>query len=98
MKLAEGLVLRKHLDAKVKQLQPIRDLGENGVFEIKTKRIKISDEVDEVQLQLPKLELKDITAEYDKYSKALRELDTAIQETNWATELKGSADFKDINI
>ncbi len=92
MKLAEALVMRKHIEAKVKQLEPIKQLGEQGVFEIKTKRVKMSDEIDEVSLQIPKLELANVTAEYDKYSKALRQFDTAIQETNWVTNLKGSID------
>lgn len=83
MKLAEALVLRKHLEAKVKQLEPLKMAGANGLFELKTERTKVSDEVDEVKIQVPKVELKDITKEYDLYSKALRQLDTAIQEANW---------------
>ena len=98
MKLAEALVRRKHLEAKVKQLQPIKDIGDKGVFEVKTQRVKVNDDVDEVKFQIPKLELKDVTAEYDKYSKALRELDTAIQQTNWAVDLKGNVDLEGIAV
>lgn len=98
MKLAEALVLRKHLDAKVRQLEPIRQLGEQGVFEVKTQRVKISEEVDEVKLQIPKLELAEITKEYDRYSKALRQLDTAIQQTNWTAEVKTLPDLEGINV
>lgn len=86
MKLAEALVLRKHLEAKVKQLEPLKINGENGLFEMKTQRTKISEEVDEVKLQIPKIELSAVTKEYDLYSKALRELDTAIQKANWTAE------------
>jgi hypothetical protein len=88
MKLAEALVLRKHLEAKVKQLEPLKVNGDQGLFELKTKRTKITDEVDEVALQIPKITLSEITKEYDKYSKALRELDVAIQQANWTTECK----------
>ena len=92
MKIAEALVLRKHLDEKVKQLAPLKTAGDNGVFELKTERVNINENIDEVKLQVPKLQLKDITAEYDKYSKALRELDTAIQKANWTFDIDVSLD------
>lgn len=88
MKLAEALVLRKHLESKVKQLEPLKLQGEQGLFEIKTQRISAGENVDEVKFQLPKVELASVTAEYDKYSKALRQLDTKIQESNWLTEIE----------
>jgi len=88
MKVAEALVLRKHLEAKVKQLEPLKLQGENGLFETKVSRRPTSENVDEVTLQIPKVELADITKEYDKYSKALRQLDTKIQEVNWKTNIE----------
>ena len=97
MKIAEALVLRKHLEAKVKQLEPIKVAGENGAFELKTERVKVTDEVDEVKFQVPKVELKSITKEYDMYSKALRQLDTAIQAANWQYEVSVDLD-KDIAV
>lgn len=87
MKIAEALVLRKHLEQKVEQLKPIKLAGDNGAFELKTERVKVTEEVDEVKLQIPKVELTSITREYDMYSKALRELDTAIQKANWIAEV-----------
>lgn len=98
MKLAEALVMRKHLADKVKQLEPIYINGQKGVFEQKVERHNISDTVDEVTINTPKVKVEDITAEYDKYSKALRELDTAIQHTNWVTELATTVDLKDIKV
>lgn len=98
MKLAEALVLRKHLEAKVKQLEPIYVNGQKGLFETKTERRNLNENVDEVTLTIPKVELKDVTAEYDKYSKALRELDTSIQETNWVTELKSAPDVSKLAV
>lgn len=92
MKVAEALVLRKHLEAKVKQLEPIKMAGENGMFELKTQRQKINEDVDEIKFQVPKVALADVTAEYDKYSRALRILDTKIQEANWVNNLDFNED------
>lgn len=92
MKIAEALVLRKHLEAKVKQLEPVKVAGENGAFELKTERVKVTDEVDEVKFTIPKVELSSITKEYDMYSKALRQLDTAIQAANWQYEVSVDLD------
>lgn len=92
MKIAEALVLRKHLENKVKQLEPIYVQGQKGLFELKTERVSINENVDELKLQVPKVSLPEVTAEYDKYSKALRELDTAIQAANWAYDVKVSLD------
>lgn len=90
MKLAEALVLRKHLAEKVTQLQPLKVNGENGLFELKTERTNVSDSIDEVKFQIPKVELSEITKEYDLYSKSLRQIDVAIQQANWTAE----CDFK----
>lgn len=94
MKLAAALTLRKHLDAKVKQLTPLKLQGDNGIFEVQTKLRPINDTTQEVTSQIPKLTLAEVTAEYDKYSKALRQLDTKIQEVNWLTDI----DFDDSNL
>lgn len=98
MTLAEALVLRKHLQMKVQQLHPLKLAGDGGVFETKVNRMKLTDEVDEVKITTPKINLEDVTKEYDKYSKALRELDTAIQQTNWKTKLESEPDLKEIKI
>lgn len=87
LKIAEALVLRKHLVMKVEQLKPVKVNGDNGLFELHTERKNISDSVDEVKIQVPKVDFKEITKEYDLYSKALRELDTAIQKANWEYEV-----------
>ena len=98
MKLAEALILRKHLEAKVKQLEPLKLQGDRGLFEVQTKRQNVSENVDEITTQIPKVTLKEVTGEYDKYSKALRQLDTAIQQTNWAADLVGTVDLKGVEI
>lgn len=98
MKLAEALVMRKHLEAKVRQLEPLKVNGDNGVYKEEVQRVNINDSVDEIRLKMPKVELSEITKEYDKYSKALRQLDTAIQQTNWSAELQGEVLLEGINV
>ena len=98
MKLAEALVLRKHLEAKVEQLKPLKLQGDKGLFEVQTSRKSVSENVDELTTQVPKVTLKDVTEEYDRYSKALRQFDTAIQQTNWTADLVGEVGLENINV
>jgi len=91
MKIAQGLLLRKQLEKKVAQLEPIKKMGDDGIFETKISRMNISEQIDEVSIQVPKMTLKEVTAEYDKYASALRKLDASIQKANWEFEL----DFSD---
>jgi len=91
MKIAEGLLLRKQLEAKVKQLEPLKVNGEQGLYEAKSERININENVDEVKMTIPRVELKEITKEYDRYATQLRKLDASIQKANWEFDL----DFKE---
>ena len=91
MKIAEGLLLRKQLEAKIKQLEPLKVNGENGLFETKVERVNISDNVDNIKINVPKVKLEDITREYDFYATQLRKLDSALQKANWAFDI----DFKE---
>jgi len=91
MKIAQALLLRKQLEAKVNQLTPVKQLGENGLFELKTQRRNVTDNTDEVTFQIPKITLSEITKEYDKYASALRKLDASVQKANWQYEV----DFTD---
>lgn len=86
MKLAEALLRRKELDAKVKVLNTIKGAQ---VFETKVKRVSVTDSVDDLTAQVPKLTAAQVTREYDHYAKALRLLDAAIQQANWTTEVSG---------
>lgn len=88
MKIAEGLLLRKQLEAKVKQLEPLKLNGEKGVFETQVKRVNISENVDEATIQLPKVTLKEVTKEYDHYATQLRKLDASLQKANWSFDLE----------
>jgi len=88
MKIAEALLLRKQLEAKVRQLEPIKQLGEQGLFEVKLKRINVNDQTDEVSFQVPKVTLEDVTKTYDHYASELRKLDSSIQQANWIYDVE----------
>jgi hypothetical protein len=83
MKIAEALLLRKQLEAKVAQLQPLKLQGDNGVYDTKVERRNVNENTDEVTMNIPKVVLKDITSTYDHYATQLRKLDGAIQKANW---------------
>lgn len=91
MKIAQALLLRKQLEKKVGQLEPIKAMGDQGIFETKVKRINVTEAIDEVSVQVPKMTLSEVTAEYDKYASALRKLDASIQKANWEFDV----DFAD---
>lgn len=86
MKLAEALLLRKHLAMKVEQLKTIKLQGDNGLFEVKFNRKSVQagpEAIDEIVAQVPKVTMKEVTKEFDLYASELRKLDTAIQQANW---------------
>ena len=81
MKIAQALLLRKQLEKKVGQLEPIKNMGDQGLFETKVKRMNVGSDIDEVSIQVPKMTLAEITSEYDKYASALRKIDASIQKS-----------------
>lgn len=85
IKLAEGLLRRKELQQKVDQLSMING---KDLFEVKVKRMKVTDSVDEVTATVPKIKAAQVTAEYDHYAKQLRLVDAAIQQANWTAEIE----------
>lgn len=91
MKIAQALLLRKQLEKKVAQLEPIKKAGEEGLFETQIKRVNVTEQMDEITINAPKITLGDATSEYDKYATALRKLDASIQKANWEFDV----DFKD---
>lgn len=90
MKIAQALLLRKQLEKKVAQLEPIKRLGDDGIFETKVTRVSVTEQIDEVYVKVPKMTLAEVTAEYDKYASALRKLDASIQQANWAFDVEFS--------
>lgn len=84
IKLAEALLRRKELNDKVAQLKSI---DVRNLYEIKASRKKVTDDIDDIVAQVPKLKLSQVTAGYDYYAKQLRLIDAAIQQANWTTEI-----------
>lgn len=84
IKLAEALLRRKMLNDKVAQLKTI---DVRNLYEIKASRKKVTDDIDDIVAQVPKLKLSQVTAGYDYYAKQLRLIDGAIQQANWTTEI-----------
>lgn len=87
MKIAQGLLLRKQLEKKVAQLEPLKLQGDNGLFEVKVNRVNVTEQIDQVTMNVPKVTLAEVTAEYDKYASALRKLDASLQQANWQYDL-----------
>lgn len=82
--LAEALLRRKELAAKVEQLKTING---KDLYEVKGKRTKVTEDLDDVVLQVPLLASAEVTAAYDFHAKQLRLVDAAIQQANWATKI-----------
>jgi hypothetical protein len=85
LKLAEALLRRKELEAKVKQLASINI---PSTFKTVAKRVKVTEDVDDFLAQVPQLQARQVTAEYDHYAKQLRLVDAVIQQANWQTEVE----------
>ncbi len=85
IKLAEALLRRKELQMKVNQLQAIQT---PTLFEVKVKRQKVTEDVDDIVAQVPKLTASQVTAEYDHYARALRMIDAVIQQANWTCNVQ----------
>lgn len=85
MKLAEALLRRKELQDKVSRIAVVRD---KDLFDVKMKRQMVTENVEDIVAQVPKLTLAEVTKEYDHYSKRLRLIDAAIQQANWTTEIE----------
>ena len=83
-KLAELLLRRKELQGKVDVL---KHMQVTAFYETKAKRVKVTDDLDDVIAQVPKLTASQVTAEYDWHSRALRLVDAAIQQANWTIEV-----------
>lgn len=84
VKLAEALLRRKELQGKVDILQQIKD---KDLFEVKARRQNVSESIDEVIAQVPKLTASQVTSEFDWHARQLRLVDAAIQQANWTTEV-----------
>jgi len=82
--LAEALLRRKELQQKVDVLKHIKD---RDLFEVKASRKPVADGIDDIVAQVPKLEVNQVTKEFDWHSRQLRMIDAIVQRTNWSTEI-----------
>ena len=83
--LAEALLRRKELQAKVDQL---KDINHDHLFEMVMKRRQINDDIDDIAANVPKLTAAQVTEEYNFYAKRLRLVDAIIQRANWETDVE----------
>lgn len=79
-KLANALLLRKEYTAKLDQLKAIK---QDSLYTLKVNRIQVTDNIEDLTMQVPMLTISQVTHAYDWYAKALREVDAMIQQTNW---------------
>ena len=87
--LAEALLRRKELQQKVDQLKAIK---EKDLFVVKGRRQQLTDNIEEVTLQVQRCTLAEVTAEYDFYAKQLRLCDAAIQRANLESRVEVGED------
>jgi len=84
LKLAEALLRRKELGEKVKSVQNFKQAD---LYEVKAKRVHVAENIDDLTLSVPKLNLSQVLSEFDFYSRQLRLIDGAIQQANWTVEI-----------
>lgn len=84
IKLAEALLRRKELQGKVDVLKSIKD---KDLFEVKAQRRQVTDSIDDIVAQVPKLTASQVTKEHDWHARQLRRVDAAIQQANWTTDI-----------
>lgn len=97
IKLAEALLRRKELQEKVDVL---RQINQKNLFEVKVQRQNVTENVDNIIAQVPKIDIGQVTAAFDWHSRRLRLVDAAIQQANWSTELEVQddvmSDYKEV--
>jgi len=79
-KLAECLLRRKELQQKIDRMNTIDN---RELFEVRAQRKNVTENIDDVIAQIPKMTYAEFEAEYRHYAKALRLIDGAIQQVNW---------------
>lgn len=95
--LAEALLRRKELNEKVKILKSFK---ENQIFyQVRGERKKVTEGLDDISADFPKMEAGQVTREYDWHARQLRLVDAAIQQANWTQKVSVEdsvmADYKE---
>ena len=86
IKLAEALLRRKELAEKLNIVRQIKDT--QLIYQVRNKRIQVTEQIESLDVDFPKLTLSQVMAEYDYTAKQLRLVDALIQQANWTTELE----------
>tara|TARA_R100001163_G_C4997272_1_gene147735 strand:- start:416 stop:736 length:321 start_codon:yes stop_codon:yes gene_type:complete len=82
--LAELLIRRNDLKDKLERVKPLTN---RDLYGQKVQRISVSDSVDEVTVQVPRLSYDEIDGNWNHISRQLRKVDALIQRTNWETQV-----------
>jgi hypothetical protein len=86
IKLAEALLRRKELAEKLNVLRHFKD--NHAFYEVRGQRVKVTEGLEDINVNYPKLEASQVTAEFDYVAKQLRLVDALIQQANWTTVLE----------
>jgi hypothetical protein len=86
IKLAEALLRRKELAEKLNMVRQIKDT--QLIYQVRNKRIQVTEQIESLDVDFPKLTLSQVTAEFDFVAKQLRLVDALIQQANWTTTLE----------
>jgi len=86
IKLAEALLRRKELNEKMEMVRRLKDT--QTFYEVRAQRVKVTEGIDEISANFPKLTASQVIAEFDYVCKQLRLIDALIQQANWTTELE----------
>lgn len=86
IKLAEALLRRKELAEKLNIVRQIKDT--QLIYQVRNKRIQVTEQIESLDVDFPKLTLSQVMAEYDHVAKQLRLIDALIQQANWTTVLE----------
>lgn len=84
IKLAEALLRRKELQEKVDR---IRQINQQELYVTKTGRKPAHEGIDDIIAQVSKISFNQVTHAFDTHARALREVDAAIQQANWTTDV-----------
>lgn len=81
IKLAEALLRRKELQEKLNVLRLFKD--NHAFYEVRGQRVKVTEGLEDINVNYPKMEASQVTAEFDYVAKQLRLVDALIQQANW---------------
>ena len=85
IKLADALLRRKELAEKV---QLLKRVDQEALYEVRAKRVNVTDSVDDFIANVPVLTAGQVTHEHDWHARQLRLVDAAIQQANWNTDIE----------